>query len=126
MSAPQSTKPTQNQEGDIANEGGTAPGGTTAFMSAKGDPKGLDPIVAAHMMHYGAADQAPDGKGNVPIHPGLAPGLFRTSRNNVAPGGNGVKVQNDATAGNGPVAPSGKFRGESPEIVKQSRGSYRP
>lgn len=87
MGYPNSVKPAQPQEGDVANMGGTAPGGTIAFMSAKGDPSRIDPIAAAHMMHYSAADGAPDGSGNVPIHPGLAPGLFRTARNNVAPDG---------------------------------------
>lgn len=123
MGYPNSVKPAQTQEGDVANLGGTAPGGTVAFMSAKGDPSRLDPIVAAHMMHYGATDGAPDVSKNVPIHPGLAPGLFRTARHMVAPDGE----TNDPTANDGrPLSQDGKHRGESPEVIKQNRGSYRP
>jgi hypothetical protein len=125
MSNPSSVKPVQAQEGDIANMGGTAPGGTVAFMSAKGDPSRLDPIVAAHMQHYGAADGAPDGSRNVPIHPGLQPGLFRTARDANMPNPDGQSADPSHTGGE-PIAPSGKHRGESPEVVKQLRGSYRP
>lgn len=126
MSSPSSVKPRQMQEGDVAALGGTAPGGTIAFMGAKGDPSRLDPITAAHMKHYGAADEAPDGSRNVPIHPGLAPGMFKTPRNHVAPDGQ-MKVMNDATANDGrPISPDGRHRGDSPEVPKQSRGSYRP
>lgn len=127
MANSSSVGPSQTQEGDIANEGGTAPGGTIAFMSAKGDPSRLDPITAAHMQHYGVADGAPDGSGNVPIHPGLVPGLFRTPRNLTSPDGEASKIQNDATANDGrPISPDGRHRGESPEVPKTSRGSYRP
>lgn len=127
MANPSSVKPRQSQEGDVTNLGGTAPGGTVAFMSVKGDPRGLDPIAAAHMMHYGAADGAPDVSGNVPIHPGLNPSLFRTPRNHVAPDGQ-AEVTTDPTADGGrPLSPDGRHRGESPEVLTQTnRGSYRP
>lgn len=123
MSNPSSVKPSQPQAGDVANEGGTAPGGSVAFMSVKGDPARIDPIVAAHMMHYSAADGAPDVSKNVPIHPGLTPGLFRTARDNKAPDG----MTNDPTANDGrPISADGKHRGQNPEVPTQPRGSYRP
>lgn len=125
MSNPSSVKPAQQQESDIANMGGTAPGGTVAFMSAKGDPSGLDPITAAHMQHYGAADGAPDGSRNVPIHPGFTPGLFRTARDANMPNPDGMSAD-PAHTGGGPIAPDGLHRGESPEVIKSNRGSYRP
>jgi hypothetical protein len=137
---PNSTRPTQPQESDLANEGGTAPGGTVAFMGAAsqwstsnaanrnnfptGSPN-IDPVSAAKMQHYGLADEAPSEKGDVPVHPGLAPGLFRTARdaNYQAPDGQ----MNDPTANDGrPASPGGRHRGESPEVLKQTRGAYRP
>lgn len=139
-SGPNSTRPTQPQEGDLATTGGTAPGGTVAFMGAAsqwstsnaanrsnfptGSPN-VDPIAAAKMQHYGLADEAPSAKGDAPIHPGLAPGLFRTARdaNYQAPDGQA----NDPTANDGrPSSPGGLHRGESPEVLKQTRGGYRP
>jgi hypothetical protein len=88
-----STRPTQQQESDVTNFGGTAPGGQTAFVggnsqwsSSKGaqianiPPGGqIDPVRASLSMHAGLEDEAPDGSRNVPIHPGLQPGLFRTA-----------------------------------------------
>ena len=137
---PNSTRPTQPQESDLANEGGTAPGGTVAFMGAAsqwstsnaanrnnfptGSPN-IDPVSAAKMQHVGLADEAPAEKGDVPVHPGLAPGLFRTARdaNYQAPDGQ----TNDPTANDGrPASPGGRHRGESPEVLKQTRGDYRP
>jgi hypothetical protein len=144
-SGPDSTKPTQPQEGDFANTGGTAPGGTVAFMGAASQwstsnaanrsnfPTGypnVDPVSAAHMQHYGLADEAPADKGDVPVHPGLAPGLFRTARdaNYKAPDGAVPTKYNDPTAPDGrPASPGGgTHRGESPEVLKQTRGDYRP
>jgi hypothetical protein len=138
-SGPDSARPTQPQEGDLQNEGGTAPGGTVAFMGAAsqwstsnaanrnnfptGSPN-IDPVTAARMQHYGLKDEAPSDKGDVPVHPGLAPGLFRTARdaNYQAPDGQA----NDPTANDGrPSSPGGKHRGESPEVLKQTRGAYR-
>lgn len=137
---PNSTKPSQDEEGALASTGGTAPGGTVAFTGAAaqwstsnaanrnnfptGQPN-IDPISAAKMQHYGLKDEAPSAKGDVPVHPGLAPGLFRTARdaNYQAPDGQ----MNDPTANDGrPSSPGGVHRGESPEVLKQSRGSYRP
>ena len=89
-----STRPAQSQESDYANEGGTAPGGTVAFMGAAsqwstsraaqrnnfptGSPN-IDPVSAAKMQHSGLKDESPAEKGDVPVHPGLAPGQFRTA-----------------------------------------------
>ena len=146
-SGPDSANPTQPQEGDLANLGGTAPGGTVAFVGAASQwntsnaanrnkyPTGqpdVDPITAAHLQHYGLKDEAPDAHGEVPIHPGLKPGLFRTARdaNYAAPDGQTtIKSQgrNDPTAADGrPSSPGGLHRGESPEVLKQTRGGYRP
>lgn len=137
-SGPDSTRPTQQQESDVTNFGGTAPGGQTAFVggaaqwsSSKGaqianvPPGGqIDPVRAGLSMHTGLKDEAPDGSRNVPIHPGLQPGLFRTARDLRSP--DGEAPVNDATANDGrPVSPDGKHRGESPEVPKQSRGAYR-
>lgn len=145
-----STRPTQAQESDFANMGGTAPGGTVAFMGAASQwatsknavranfPTGsnVDPIGAAKMQHVGLADEAPSEKGDVPVHPGLRPGLFRTARdaNYKAPDGQtptSYTPLNDATANDGRYISGGsvergRHRGESPEIVKQTRGTYRP
>lgn len=125
MSNPSSVKPAQQQEGDVANMGGTAPGGTVAFMGVKGDAPRIDPIVAAKMMHYGVKDGAPDGSRNVPIHPGLTPGLFRTARDANPRNPDGMSADPAHTGGE-PLSPDGKHRGESPEVIKQNRGSYRP
>lgn len=132
-------KSTQRQESDVANEGGTAPGGTVAFMGAASQwstsnaavrnnfptaQPNASPIKAAKMQHYGLADEAPDGSGNVPIHPGVQPGKFRTASdaNPRAPGG----MDNDPTANDGrPISPDGRHRGDSPEVPKQTRGPYR-
>jgi hypothetical protein len=106
-----STRPTQ----DVANMGGTAPGGITAFMGSaaqwntRNSKRDINtPPGAVRFMHMGLADEAPDGSGNVPIHPGIRPGLYRTG--------------DDAN----PHVPDGeaRFRGESPEIEKQPKGSY--
>jgi hypothetical protein len=118
-----STRPTQPQEGDLQNEGGTAPGGTVAFMGAASqwstsDPTrqpNVDPVGAAKMQHYGLKDEAPAAKGDVPVHPGLQPGLFRTARD----------ANYQAPDGETPAASGGLYRGESPEVLKQSRGGYR-
>ena len=114
-------KTTQVQDGgDITNEGGTAPGGITAFVGGAAqynqtsvraqanEPPGgkISPVQAASIMHTGLRDQAPDGSGNVPIHPGLMPGLFRTA--------------SDAN----PVAPDGENRGGNPEIVANPQNDY--
>lgn len=146
-----STKPTQAQEGDLQNEGGTAPGGTVAFVGAAsqwatsnaanranfptGQPN-VDPISAAKMQHVGLADEAPAEKGDVPVHPGLAPGQFRTARdaNYNAPDGEtptSFTPLNDPTANDGRSISGGsvlkgRHRGESPEVLKQTRGDYRP
>lgn len=144
---PNSTRPTQKEEGDLATTGGTAPGGTVAFTGAAaqwstsnaanrnnfptGQPN-IDPISAARMQHYGLKDESPAEKGDVPVHPGLAPGLFRTARdaNYNAPDGKQFNMgqgQNDPTVADGrPSSPAGKHRGESPEVLKQTRGNYRP
>ena len=88
-----STRPAQTQESDITNFGGTAPGGQTAFVggqsqwsSSKGaqianvPPGGqIDPVRASLSMHVGLKDEAPNGSRNVPIHPGIMPGKFRTA-----------------------------------------------
>lgn len=149
-SGPDSTRPNQSQESDIANEGGTAPGGTVAFMGAASQwstsnaanrsnfPTGapnIDPVSAAKMQHYGLKDESPAEKGDVPVHPGLAPGLFRTARdaNYKAPDGQtptSFTPLNDATANDsrfisGGSVIRGRHRGESPEILKQTRGAYR-
>jgi hypothetical protein len=144
-SGPSSTRPTQPQESDVANEGGTAPGGTVAFMGAASqwstsraasgnNPTGsnFDPVTAAKMQHVGLADEAPGAKGDVPVHPGIMPGKFRTANdaNPNAPDGEvpaahstGInsKIKNDPTANDGRG-----FRGESPEVLKNQRGAYRP
>lgn len=104
-------KPTQTPQGDVANLGGTAPGGLVGFPggaaqwntpnAARRDPNSppgatANPLHGAlAYSHATAADGAPDGSGNVPIHPGLQPGLFRTA--------------SDAN----PVAPDGMSRGQS-------------
>src|SRR5208282_3034634 len=89
----------------------------------------VDPISAAKMQHVGLADEAPSDKGDVPVHPGLRPGLFRTARdaNYKAPDGEVPTSYNDPTANDGRgTSPDGKHRGESPEVLKQTRGNYRP
>lgn len=139
-SGPSSTRPTQPQESDVANEGGTAPGGTVAFMGAAsqwstsnaanrnnfptGSPN-IDPVSAAKMQHYGLKDEAPAEKGDVPVHPGLAPGQFRTARdaNYDAPDG---QTYSPSETGGKPLAANGRHRGESPLIENQTRGAYRP
>lgn len=139
-SGPDSTRPNQSQESDRANEGGTAPGGTVAFMGAAsqwsasnsanrnnfptGSPN-IDPVSAAKMQHYGLADEAPAEKGDVPVHPGLAPGQFRTARdaNYDAPDG---ETYSPGETGGKPLSANGRHRGESPEIENQTRGAYRP
>ena len=130
---------------DLENEGGTAPGGVVAFpeaahqwatssrANANNFPTGsnVDPISAAKMQHVGLADEAPAEKGDVPVHPGLAPGQFRTARdaNYNAPDGEvptSFTPLNDPTANDGHMAsPDGRHRGESPEILKTSRGAFR-
>lgn len=138
MANPRTKGTTQDQERDLETEGGTAPGGTVAFMgqaaqwsSSKAANSNPNPaytghVRAAKMMHYGLADEAPSAKGDVPVHPGLRPGLFRTARdaNYQAPDGE----SNDPTANDGrPASPStGRHRGESPEVLKQTRGAYKP
>ena len=140
-SGPDSTRPNQSQESDRANEGGTAPGGTVAFMGAAsqwstsraaqrnnfptGSPN-IDPVSAAKMQHYGLKDESPAEKGDVPVHPGLAPGQFRTARdaNYNAPDGETptkFKPFNDPTARDGR-----ERRGQNPEVLKNPRGAYRP
>lgn len=144
-----STRPTQDQEQDLPNTGGTAPGGTVAFMGAASQwsssnaaarnnfPTGapnIDPVGAAKMQHYGLADESPAEKGDVPIHPGLQPGLFRTARdaNYTSPDGKSEAPSQTnlnysaAETGGHPQTPDGKHRGESPEIEKNPRGAYRP
>ena len=138
-SGPDSTRPNQPQQSDRANEGGTAPGGSVAFMGAasqwsasnaasrKNFPTGspnIDPVSAAKMQHYGLKDEAPAEKGDVPVHPGLAPGQFRTARdaNYDAPDG---ETYSPSETGGKPLAANGRHRGESPLIPKNSRGAYR-
>lgn len=139
-SGPDSTRPTQPQESDFANEGGTAPGGTVAFMGAasqwstsnaanrnnfpSGQPN-VDPVGAAKMMHVGLADEAPAEKGDVPVHPGLMPGKYRTATdaNYAAPDG---MTYSPSETGGKPLALNGRHRGESPLIENQTRGAYRP
>lgn len=133
---------------DLLNEGGSAPGGVVAFPAAAhqwsnsntaayNNYPNIDPISAAKMMHYGLADEAPDVANNsVPIHPGLAPGQFRTARdaNYNAPDGEvptSFKPFNDPTANDGRLISGGSVvggghRGESPEVLKNPRGAYRP
>jgi hypothetical protein len=77
------------------------------------------------MMHYGLKDEAPAEKGDVPVHPGLAPGLFRTARDANYDAPDGQSYSPSETGGH-PLSASGKFRGESPEIENQERGMYRP
>ena len=135
-----STKPTQPQEGDLQNEGGTAPGGTVAFMGAAsqwstsnaasrnnfptGSPN-IDPVSAAKMQHVGLEDEAPAEKGDVPVHPGLKPGLFRTARDANYDAPDGMTYSPSETGGK-PLTANGRHRGESPEIENQPRGGYRP
>ena len=139
-SGPNSIRPNQSQESDRANEGGTAPGGTVAFMGAAsqwstsnaasrnnfptGSPN-IDPVSAAKMQHYGLKDEAPAEKGDVPVHPGLAPGQFRTARdaNYDAPDG---ETYSPSETGGKPLTANGRHRGESPLIPKNPRGAYRP
>ena len=151
---------------DLINEGGSAPGGTAAFPEAahqwstsnaanrnnypSGSPN-IDPMSAWKMAHYGLKDESPAEKGDVPVHPGLAPRLFRTARdaNYDSPDGRtpgSYREQsgqrdtdyqvpkspsndgpNNAIANDGHMAsPDGRHRGQSPEVLKQSRGQYRP
>lgn len=129
------------QSKDITNLGGTAPGGSRAFVgdSAQrtsntgyggGDGSVSQVKHAAAMMHGGLADEAPDGRGNVPIHPGLRTGLYRTASDanpNVPDGQRpGTQQYNDAEANDGtsPRSPDNRNRGESPEIQKNPRGPY--
>lgn len=88
---------TQSQEGQFM--GGTAPGGVTSFVGSpaqwSGKPRDATPgdvTTAACMQHVGLGDEAPDGSGNVPIHPGFLTGQVRDG--------------DDAN----PVAPDGMFR----------------
>ena len=78
------------------------------------------------MQHYGLKDESPAEKGDVPVHPGLAPGQFRTARdaNYNAPDGETptkFKPFNDPTARDGR-----ERRGQNPEVLKNPRGAYRP
>jgi hypothetical protein len=100
MSYPVTRGPTQRQESDVVNDGGTAPGGTVAFMGLKGmDP---DPATQASLAHYGLKDEPPSiGKPVLANHPCEA---------------------NDGE----PLAPDGMHRGESPEIVAATRGAIKP
>jgi hypothetical protein len=139
-SGPDSTRPNQPQESDRANEGGTAPGGTVAFMGAAsqwsssnaasrnnfptGSPN-IDPVSAAKMQHYGLKDESPAEKGDVPVHPGLAPGQFRTARDANYDAPDGMTYSPSETGGK-PLAANGRHRGESPLIENQTRGNYRP
>jgi hypothetical protein len=137
-----STRPTQDQEGDLPNTGGTAPGGVVAFMgqasqwsesdaaSHRNGPVSVDPAMKEMALHAAgqSKDVGPEEKGDVPVHPGLAPGLFRTARdaNYDAPDGETNTNTRAAETGSHPLSPDGKYRGESPEIEKNPRGSYRP
>jgi hypothetical protein len=146
---PDSTKPTQAQESDVANEGGTAPGGIVAFMGAAsqwsssnaanrnnfptGDDGPMSPEEAAGRMAKMAAGQstdgAPDGSGNVPINPGINPGKNRAGTDDTPPAADDFgQGTNDPTANNGrPMNnQTGRNRGQSPEIPNQTRGRYRP
>jgi len=130
-----STRPAQSPESDLQNLGGTAPGGLVGFPG--GNSQWNTPNAAVHAdanlppgatvnplhkalaySHATAADGAPDVARNVPIHPGLRPGLFRTASdaNPRAPDGQ-ITTQ-------GPIAPNGRYRGDSPEIPKQPKGTY--
>ena len=138
-----STKSAQQQESDITNFGGTAPGGLTAFIGGSSQwstpnalkgmhniPPGgiINPVMhAAAVMHVGLKDEAPNARGAVPIHPGLAPGLTRTASdaNPRSPDGEAPVNYSPTETGGHPLAPNGRHRGESPEIPKQSRGAYR-
>ena len=141
---PDSTRPAQSQESDYANEGGTAPGGTVAFMGAasqwgtsdaasrSNSPTGYPNIspmqAAAHMSRLAsgqAVDESPAEKGDVPVHPGLAPGQFRTARDANYDAPDGMTYSPTETGGQ-PLAADGRHRGESPLIPKNSRGAYRP
>jgi len=140
-----STRPTQDQEGDLASTGGTAPGGTVAFMGAASQWSNSDGAAetaspqeaVAHMALHAkgqSKDVGPAEKGDVPVHPGLQPGLFRTARdaNYVSPDGQTEAPSQTNTnysaaqTGGHPLSPDGKSRGESPEIEKNPRGAYRP
>lgn len=144
-SGPNSTRPTQTQESDLSNEGGTAPGGVVAFMGAgsqwansnaanrNNSPAAAGVVTpeqaAGHMAKFAAGqavDEAPAEKGDVPVHPGLAPGQFRTARDANYDAPDGETNLSASETGGHPLSPSGKFRGQTPEIEKQTRGSYRP
>jgi hypothetical protein len=144
-----SLRPTQTQESDLANEGGTAPGGIVAFTGAAsqwstsneaarnnfptGEPN-VDPVSAWKIGARGAPDEAPTEKGDVSVHPGLQTGLFRTARdaNYTSPDGEAEAPSQTNTnysafeTGGHPLTPNGKSRGQSPEIEKNPRGAYRP
>ena len=144
----------KKRNSDIANQGGSAPRGSsrvlmgassqwaTSNAAARSNfPIGYpadethNPIeAAAHMakLSGGQADESVSERGDVPVHPGLSPGLFRTARdaNYKAPDGEtptSFTPLNDATANDGRMtSPGGRHRGESPETLKQTRGDYRP
>lgn len=147
-SGPDSTRPTQQPESDLQNLGGTAPGGLVGFPG--GAAQWNTPNAAAHeensppgatanplhkhladamrYAHQTAADEGPgDGRHNVPIHPGLVPGLFRTAQdaNPRAPDGRGIEDDMAVAPDSRPISPDGRHRGELPEIPKQNRGPYR-
>lgn len=143
-----STRPTQDQESDLPNTGGTAPGGIVGFMgqasqwsesnaaSHRNGPVSIDPAMKQMALHAAgqSTDVGPEEKGDVPIHPGLVPGLFRTARdaNYISPDGKTEAPTETnlnysaAETGGHPLSPDGKSRGESPEIEKNPRGAYRP
>lgn len=130
----------RQRDADLENEGGSAPGGVVAFPEAShqwsasnsanrnnfptGSPN-IDPVSAAKMQHYGLADEAPAEKGDVPVHPGLAPGQFRTARDANYDAPDGMTYAPGETGGK-PLTANGRHRGESPEIENQPRGAYRP
>jgi hypothetical protein len=140
-SGPNSTRPTQPQESDIANEGGTAPGGIVAFMGAASqwsasnaansnpEPNVVSPVEAAqHLANLAsgqAKDESPAEKGDVPIHPGFTPGKYRTAMD-ANPNSPDGETKSPAETGGKPLAANGRSRGESPLIPNQPRGSYRP
>ena len=143
-----STRPTQDQEADLPNTGGTAPGGIVAFMgqasqwsmsdaaSHRNGPVGVDAAMKQMSLHAKGQSQdvGPEEKGDVPVHPGLAPRLFRTARdaNYISPDGKSeAPTQTNlnysaAETGGHPLSPTGRHRGESPEREKNPRGAYRP
>ena len=78
-------------------------GAASQWLSSAPAANAQKPPGAAKIMHYGLADEAPDGSRNVPIHPGIAPRLYRTASDANPRAPTGTFNDPSLTYGNGVV-----------------------